>query len=239
LGPDRDQLLSVALDVTLPDQIGPAVEAGITRFGSIEVLVNNAGYGHLGFFEESSSEDIEAQFATNLFGVFGVTRAVLPIMRRARRGHIFNISSTAGIRGMEFVSLYCASKFALEGFSESLSGELAPFGISVTIVEPGPFRTDFLTPESIRLAAAHPIADYVERRARLQSSFEQRNGRQPGDPVKLAAALVQLAGEAKPPMRFAAGAIAVEAADAKLASWRADLDHWRRLSLDTDYRTPP
>jgi len=237
LGPDRDQLLSVVLDVTLPDQSGSAVNAGLSRFGSIDVLVNNAGYGHLGFFEETSSEEVQAQFATNLFGAFSVTRAVLPVMRRARKGHIFNISSIAGIRGVEFGSLYCASKFALEGFSEALSSEVAPFGIAVTIVEPGPFRTDFLAPESLRVAA-HPVADYGERRARLQSTFEERNGRQAGDPAKLASALVSLAGEAKPPLRFAAGAFAVETADTKLAGMRAEIERWRQLSIDTDYHAP-
>jgi NAD(P)-dependent dehydrogenase (short-subunit alcohol dehydrogenase family) len=237
LGPDRDQLLSVALDVTLPDQAGSAVDAGLSRFGSIDVLVNNAGYGHLGFFEETSSEDVQAQFATNLFGAFSVTRAVLPAMRRARKGHIFNISSIAGIRGVEFGSLYCASKFALEGFSEALSTEVAPFGIAVTIVEPGPFRTDFLAPESLRVAA-HAVADYDERRARLQSTFEERNGQQAGDPAKLASALVKLAGETKPPLRFAAGAFAVETANTKLAGMRAEIERWRQMSIDTDYRAP-
>jgi NAD(P)-dependent dehydrogenase (short-subunit alcohol dehydrogenase family) len=234
LGPDDDQLLSVSLDVTDTAQVNAAVAAALSRFGSIDVLVNNAGYGHLGFFEETTSADAQAQFATNLWGVFSVTRAALPSMRAARKGRIFNISSVAGIRGAEFGSLYSASKFALEGFSESLSNELAPFGLFVTIVEPGPFRTDFLTPESLRFAE-HPIPDYDDRRTRVRSSFEQRNGQQPGDPAKLAAAILRLSGEAKPPLRFIAGSFAVEQADAKLAAMRAEFDRWRQLSLDTDY----
>jgi NAD(P)-dependent dehydrogenase (short-subunit alcohol dehydrogenase family) len=233
LGPDSNQLLSVELDVTDADQARAAVDAAVSRFGTIDVLVNNAGYGHLGFFEETTIQDAQAQFATNLFGVFNVTRAVLPIMRSARKGRIFNISSLAGILGSESASLYCASKFALEGFSESLSKEVTPFGLFVTIVEPGPFRTDFLSSESLRFGE-NVVADYDDRRARVRGSFEQRNGRQPGDPAKLAEAMVRLAREAKPPMRFIAGSIALDAADAKLAAMRAELDSWRQLSVSTD-----
>jgi NAD(P)-dependent dehydrogenase (short-subunit alcohol dehydrogenase family) len=198
------------------------------------VLVNNAGYGHLAFFEETSDEDVQAQFATNVFGVFNVTRAALPTMRSARKGRIFNISSIAGFRGVEFGSLYSASKFALEGFSESLSSELTPFGIFVTIIEPGPFRTDFLTRESLRFSD-RLLTDYGERRSQLQASFEQRNGQQPGDPARLAAAMLSLASEPKPPMRFVAGAFAVGAVETKLANMRAELENRRALSIKTDY----
>jgi len=210
------------------------VDAAVKRFSSIDVLVNNAGYGHLGFFEETTDSDVQNQYATNLFGVFSVTRAVLPFMRAARNGRIFNLSSVAGIRGSEFGSLYCSSKFALEGFSEALAQELAPFGIFVTIVEPGPFRTDFLTRESLRFGG-RLLEDYNERRAKVQASFEQRSGQQPGDPVKLAEAMVQLAGEAKPPMRFAAGSFAVHAIDKKLAGMKVEVDTWRQLSVGTDF----
>jgi NAD(P)-dependent dehydrogenase (short-subunit alcohol dehydrogenase family) len=233
LGQDNDQLLGIALDVTDAAQANAAVQAAVSRFGGIDVLVNNAGYGHLGFFEENTIEDVQAQFATNLFGVFNVTWAALPVMRSARHGRIFNISSLAGILGAEVASLYCASKFALEGFSESLAKEIAPFGLYVTIVEPGPFRTDFLTGESLRFGKVM-VADYDDRRERLRSSFEQRNGQQPGDPAKLAQALVDLANEATPPMRFIAGSVAVNAADAKLAGMQAELERWRALSVATD-----
>jgi len=234
LGPDSDRLLSLSLDVNDAAQAQAAVAAAVERFGGIDVLVNNAGYGYIGFFEESSPADIEAQFATNVFGLFNVTRAALPAMRAARRGHVFNLSSTAGIRGIAAGTLYCATKFAVEGFSESLAQELQPFGIHVTIVEPGPFRTDFLTPESVKFTAA-ALPDYEARRTEMRASFEQRNGKQPGDPVRLAAAIVTLSNEAAPPLRFAAGAMAVGATDAKVQSVKAELDRWRALGIATDY----
>jgi NAD(P)-dependent dehydrogenase (short-subunit alcohol dehydrogenase family) len=234
LGPNSAQLLAVDLDVTHRAQVRRAVDTAVSKFGTIDVLVNNAGYGHLGFFEEATDADARAQFETNVFGAFDVTRAVLPVMRKARKGRIFNLSSAAGIRGSEFTSIYNASKFALEGFSEALALEVAPFGIFVTIVEPGPFRTDFLTRESLRFGG-NPIADYDDRRARLQASFESRSGNQPGDPVKLAEAVVRLASEAKPPMRFIAGAFALGVMDKKLASVREEVERWRAVSAATDY----
>lgn len=234
LGADNDNLLTLALDVSDVEQAKEAVAAALARFGAIDVLVNNAGYGHLGYFEETTAADIEAQYATNVFGLFNVTRAALPAMRTARRGHIFNLSSTAGYRGIETGSLYCSSKFAVEGFSESLAAELAPFGIHVTIIEPGPFRTDFLTPESLRFVAQE-LADYDARRDTMRASFEQRNGNQAGDPVLLAEAMVKLASEAEPPLRFTAGAIAVNGLATKLAHMQAELGKWRALGLATDF----
>lgn len=234
LGADNDNLLTLALDVSDVEQAKEAVAAALARFGAIDVLVNNAGYGHLGYFEETTAADIEAQYATNVFGLFNVTRAALPAMRTARRGHIFNLSSTAGYRGIETGSLYCSSKFAVEGFSESLAAELAPFGIHVTIIEPGPFRTDFLTPESLRFVAQE-VADYDARRDTMRASFEQRNGNQAGDPVLLAEAMVELASEAEPPLRFTAGAIAVNGLATKLAHMQAELGKWRALGLATDF----
>jgi NAD(P)-dependent dehydrogenase (short-subunit alcohol dehydrogenase family) len=234
LGPDHDRLLSLSLDVTDAAQAQEAVAAALARFGTIDVLVNNAGYGYIGYFEEASAADIQAQFATNVFGLFNVTRAALPALRAARRGHVFNLSSTAGIRGMDAASLYCATKFAVEGFSESLAHELAPFGIHMTIVEPGPFRTDFLTPESLRFAA-QGVHDYDARRPAMRASFEQRNGKQAGDPVRLAEALVTLSNEASPPLRFAAGALAVGAMDAKIGSLKTELERWRALGVATDF----
>ena len=229
-----DRLLSVDLDVTKPAQAEAAVAAAVQRFGGIDVLVNNAGYGHLGFFEEASDEDIRTQFETNVFGLLQVTQAVLPVMRKAKHGRIFNLSSIGGLRGVEFGSLYCATKFAVEGFSESLAQEVAPFGIFVTIIEPGPFRTDFLTAESLRFGGK-TIADYDTRRTTLRNAFEQRHGKQPGDPARLAQAMVQLAAEEKPPLRFVAGAFAVDMAKTKLAGMGAEFDRWRDLALGTDY----
>jgi NAD(P)-dependent dehydrogenase (short-subunit alcohol dehydrogenase family) len=233
LGPDGATLLSAELDVTDASQAKAAVENAVSRFGGIDVLVNNAGYGLLGFFEEITPSDAQAQFATNFFGALNVTRAVLPVMRSAREGRIFNVSSLGGLLGVQFGSLYCATKFALEGFSESLAKEVAPFGIFVTIVEPGPFRTDFLTPESLRHGDER-IADYDDRRAGLRAAYVDRGGLQPGDPAKLADALVRLANESQPPMRFLAGTIAVQAAEEKLAGMRAEIERWRQLSLGTD-----
>jgi len=233
LGSDNDRLLTVALDVTDQGQASAAVEAAVARFGTIDVLVNNAGYGHLGFFEETSDEDARQQFETNVFGVFYVIRAALPVMRQARRGHIFNISSIAGLRGGAGASLYCASKHALEGFSESLAREIEPLGLRVTLVEPGRFRTDFLAPDSIRFAGKE-IDDYVEASRQLQSYFAQQNGQQAGDPAKLAAALVRLADEANPPLRFVAGPDAVEQTEAKIDLLQGDLDTWRALSVSTN-----
>jgi NAD(P)-dependent dehydrogenase (short-subunit alcohol dehydrogenase family) len=235
LGPDGERLLTLALDVTDAAQARAAVAHAVARFGGIDVLVNNAGYGHMGYFEETAPEDVRAQFDTNVFGLLNVTRAALPVMRAARAGLVFNLSSIAGMRGSEMGSLYCATKWAVEGFSEALALEVAPFGVKVTIIEPGPFRTDFLTPESMRFGAGE-IADYDERRNGQRATFEQRNGRQPGDPAKLAEAMVQLANEASPPMRFAAGAMAVTLWDAKLAKLQGELDRWRALGLATDFQ---
>src|SRR5258708_19047161 len=233
LGPDNEQLLSVELDVADGSQARRAVDAAVARFGGIDVLVNNAGYGHVGFFEELTTEDAQAQFATNLNGVLNVTWAALPVMRRARQGRIFNLSSLGGIVGAQLYSLYCASKFAIEGFSESLAKEIASFGLYVTIIEPGPFRTDFLKPESLRFGQSR-ISDYDDRRVQPRAGLAARNGRQPGDPSKLADAILRLANEAEPPMRFLAGTIAVSAAEQKLAEMRAELDEWRQLSASTD-----
>ncbi|HVY82158.1 MAG TPA: oxidoreductase [Steroidobacteraceae bacterium] len=234
LGPNSAQLLAIDLDVTHRAQVRRAVDTAVSKLGTIDVLVNNAGYGHLGFFEEATDADVRAQFETNFFGALDVTRAVLPVMRAARKGRIFNLSSLAGLRGMEFASLYNASKFALEGFSEALAAEVAPFGIFVTLIEPGPFRTDFLSRESLRFGG-QAIPDYDERRPRVQASFEDRSGKQPGDPVKLAEAVVRLANEEKPPMRFIAGEFALSTTEKKLAAMKAEIDQWRAASVATDY----
>jgi NAD(P)-dependent dehydrogenase (short-subunit alcohol dehydrogenase family) len=233
LGPDNEHLLSVKLDVSNVYQARRAVDMAVAKFGAIDVLVNNAGYGHVGFFEELTAEDAQAQFATNLNGVLNVTWAVLPVMRRARQGRIFNLSSLDGIVGAQLYSLYCASKFAIEGFSESLAKEIAPFGLYVTIIEPGPFRTDFLKPESLRFGQTR-ISNYDDRRAQLRAGLAARNGQQPGDPSKLADAILRLANEAEPPLRFLAGTIAVSAAEQKLSGMRTEFDEWRLLSTSTD-----
>lgn len=233
LGPDNDQLLSVELDVTREAQAKAAVDAAIRRFGAIDVLVNNAGFGYMGFFEDSTTADAMSQLDTNLLGVMHVTRAVLPYMRKARNGRIFNVSSLGGMLGAELGSLYCAAKFGMEGFSECLAKEVTPFGVYLTIVEPGPFRTDFLKTESARYQKAG-VPEYDERRRKLMASTEERNGSQPGDPAKLAHAMVQLSAVPNPPLRFLAGVIAVNAASAKLAAWTADVAAWRDLTISCD-----
>lgn len=232
-GPDSDSLLSVALDVTDPGAARAAVDAALARFGRIDVLVNNAGYGHLAVFEEATAQDAQAQYDTNVFGLMHVTRAILPAMRAQRSGRIFNISSVGGIVGGESGTLYCASKFAVEGFSESLAGEVARFGIQVTVVEPGFFRTDFLEPTSVR-HGTHPIADYAEAAAALRAFYDARSRNQAGDPAKLGKALIALADAPAQPVRWAAGTDAVGMVEAKIASLKAELDAWRALSLSTD-----
>ncbi len=233
LGADSQQLWTTELDVTDAEATKNSVESAIEHFQCIDVLVNNAGYGHMGFFEELSMEDVHEQFATNFYGALNVTWTVLPHMRVARRGRIFNISSLGGLLGVQLGSMYCASKFALEGWSECLAKELSPFGISITLVEPGPFRTGFLASDSLRFSGK-PIADYDERRTEMRVAFEERNGLQPGDPTRLGEAIVSLAHQENPPLRFVAGSVAFNAASAKLAGMIEEFNQWRELSLGTD-----
>jgi NAD(P)-dependent dehydrogenase (short-subunit alcohol dehydrogenase family) len=225
----HDDLLTVALDVTDPASVQAAVDAAVERFGRIDVLVNNAGNFYAGFFEEITPADYRAQVETNLFGPLNVTRAVLPVMRAQRSGLVVTISSTAGIVGQEFCTAYAASKFALEGWSESLTPEVAPFGIRTMLVEPGFFRTELLTQDSTRYAEP-TIADYAERTHRTVTAWNGMNGQQGGDPAKLARALVKLAGSDQPPLRWAAGADAVGAFEQKAQQLLAQADAHRELS---------
>jgi NAD(P)-dependent dehydrogenase (short-subunit alcohol dehydrogenase family) len=228
-----ERLLLLSLDVADAAQAESAVAAAIAHFGTIDVLLNNAGYGQLGVFEEISAAAVEQQFATNFFGLLHVTRAVLPVMRAQGAGRILNISSVGGIQGGPFGSIYCASKFAIEGFSESLAGELAGLGIAVTVVGPGFFRTEFLGSQSVRFGE-HSIPDYAPMAAELGAFFSSRNGQQAGDPAKLAEVLVALAHHAEPPLRFSAGSDAVEMLRAKLDHLRRELDAFEPLSRSTD-----
>lgn len=224
-----DQLLCLELDVTNEGQATETVAAAVARFGGIDVLVNNAGFGQMGMFENNTQQDAEQQFDINFFGLLKVTRAVLPVMRQQRAGRIVNLSSYVGVQGFPAASLYCASKFAVEGFSEALSQEVAPFGILVTLVEPGVFRTEFMDPASIRYGAGQ-VADYAEATAAFRAFTDTMSGKQTGDPKKLAAAIVELTRTPKPPLHFAAGTDAVEVIAAKLAAARSDLEAWRELS---------
>jgi NAD(P)-dependent dehydrogenase (short-subunit alcohol dehydrogenase family) len=232
-GEEGDALLSLALDVTDAAQIAAAVETAVGRFGRIDVLVNNAGYGYLGLFEETRPQDARTQFDTNVFGLFEMTRAVLPVMRAQRSGHVFNVSSVGGMVGGASGAIYCASKFAIEGFSESIAQEVSPFGVHVTIVEPGFFRTDFLDASSV-VYAADPIADYAQASAALREFYEARSHNQAGDPARLGQALVALANAENPPLRWAAGTDAVAMIEAKIAGLTTELEAWRDLSASTD-----
>jgi NAD(P)-dependent dehydrogenase (short-subunit alcohol dehydrogenase family) len=225
----HDDLLAVKLDVTDPAAAESAVKATVERFGRIDVLVNNAGNFNAGFFEEISPEDFRAQIETTLFGPVNVTRAALPVMRAQRSGLLVAISSTAGILGQEFCTAYAASKFGVEGWIESLTPEVAPFGIRTMLVEPGFFRTELLTPESTNYADSS-IEDYAERTKQTVAAWNAMNGQQSGDPAKLASALVQLASQDEPPLRFAAGADAVGAFEQKAKDLLAQADAYRELS---------
>lgn len=224
-----DDLLVVALDITDPASVRAAVEAAIERFGHIDVLVNNAGNFYAGFFEEISPENFRAQFETNLFGPVNVTRAVLPVMRAERSGLVVTFSSTAGIQGQEFTSAYAASKFAVEGWMESLSPEVAPFGIRTMLVEPGFFRTDLLENSSTTWPAP-TIDDYAQRTKDTVEAWQAMNGKQGGDPAKLARALVHLASGDDPPLRWVAGADAVATVEQKAAMLLAQVEAHRGLS---------
>lgn len=228
LGSSAD-LLVVMLDITSLAEAEAAVRAAVDRFGRIDVLVNNAANFWAGYFEELSPEQIDEQLRTSLIGPMNVTRAVLPVMRKQRSGHIISISSTAGLVGFEFCTAYSASKFGVEGWMEALHAEVAPLGITTTIVNPGFFRTELLSPESTKYAAAS-IEDYAERTAAQQSFWKSQNGKQGGDPAKLAKALITIASEAVPPRRFIAGADAIATAEQKVAQLQAQIDAFRALS---------
>ena len=226
---DSDNLLTVKLDVTDTADAQAAVEAAVDRFGRIDVLVNNAGNFNAGFFEEIAPEDFRAQIETTLFGPVNVTRAALPFMRARRSGLVVTISSTAGISGQQFCTAYAASKFGVEGWMESLTPEVAPFGIRTMLVEPGFFRTELLTPESTKFAASS-IEDYAERTEQTVAGWKSMNGLQGGDPAKLADALITLASQEEPPLRFAAGADAVAALEHKGRDLLAQAHAHRELS---------
>jgi NAD(P)-dependent dehydrogenase (short-subunit alcohol dehydrogenase family) len=225
----HDDLLAVKLDVTDPADAHAAVQAGVERFGRIDVLVNNAGNFYAGFFEEITPQDFRAQVETTLFGPINVTRAVLPVLRAQGFGLVVAISSTAGIVGQEFCTAYAAAKFGVEGWIESLAPEVAPFGIRTMLVEPGFFRTELLSPESTNYAQPS-IGDYAERTTQTVAAWKAMNGQQGGDPAKLASALVQLASQDEPPRRWVAGADAVATVEQKAKDLLAQADAYRELS---------
>ncbi|MFI0451415.1 SDR family oxidoreductase [Actinomadura sp. 6N118] len=234
LGGPRDDLLVSRLDVTSLQDAQAAAQAAVDHFGRIDVLVNNAGNLYAGYFEEISPEQMRQQFETNLFGPMNVTRAVLPLMRRQRAGHVITISSTAGLVGMEFTAAYAASKFGVEGWMESLRYDVEPYNIHTTVVEPGYFRTELLVDGSTTWPELS-VDDYAARTAPTIEGMKSMNGQQPGDPAKLARALLTIADQDKPFQRFIAGADAIEAAEAKARELLAQAEASRELGGDLAY----
>jgi NAD(P)-dependent dehydrogenase (short-subunit alcohol dehydrogenase family)/ketosteroid isomerase-like protein len=233
---EHPDALAVPLDVTEVAQARVAVDQAVERFGRIDVVVNNAGYGHFGAVEELSEEELRRQFEVNLFGLLNVTRAALPVLRRQRSGHLVQMSSLNGIEGMVGGAYYCASKFAVEGLSESLAAEIAHLGIKVTIVEPGPHRTTFASAESARIA--DPIDDYAESVGEAREAFAEMDGTQPGDPALAAAAIVEAVDADEPPLRLPLGQMALDGIRAKLTGQLEELERWARLSASSDRSAP-
>lgn len=228
----RSRIQTLELDLNSRGRGSAAVSSGLEAFGQIDVLVNNAGYGLLGAIEELDDAEIREQMETNFFGALEVIRAAVPSMRSRRRGHIINITSAIGFSGSPGWGLYAASKFALEGLSESLAAELGPLGVRVTIVEPGPFRTHFVERSVVR--SPHVIEDYASSSGQNRQMMAQATGWQPGDPTKMAAAIMALADAEKAPLRLALGRQTLERIRAKLAAVAADLQTWESVSLSTD-----
>jgi len=231
---EHPNLLAVALDVTDEAQAHAAVKEAIHRFGQIDILLNNAGFGLLGAVEEATATEVEALYRTNVFGVLNVCRAVLPHMRRARSGHILNISSIGGYRSAAGFGVYCSTKFAVEGLTEALADELSPLGIKATIIEPGYFRTDFLDARSLSVSGAR-IDDYAGTAGAVREHAAKLSHRQPGDPAKLAAAIVALGGRPDAPLRMPYGSDTIAAIEAKNAFVTRELDAWRAVAVSSDF----
>ncbi|PPK87108.1 short-subunit dehydrogenase [Neolewinella xylanilytica] len=236
-GTPTPAFLPLEMDLTDESSIGQAVAEAIGAFGSLDVIINNAGYGQLGGLEELSDTETRKNYAVNVFGTQNVIRAVLPQLRAQGSGHIINISSIAGITGgFPGWGVYCGTKFAVEGLSESLAAEVAEFGIKVTVVAPGYFRTEFLDNGSLGLPE-HPISAYVAIRESESAHTSHLQGNQPGDPVKGAAAIIRIAGTEHPPLHLLLGPDAYAMAEKKLADLKKEMEAWKELSLSTDLET--
>jgi NAD(P)-dependent dehydrogenase (short-subunit alcohol dehydrogenase family) len=231
----HDNLLTVALDIIAPADAEAAAQAAVDRFGRIDVLVNNAGNFYAGYFENISPEQFRAQMETNFFGPLNVTRAILPIMRAQRSGQVITVTSTAGLIGGDFTSAYAASKFALEGWMETLRYDLQPYGIATMAVEPGFFRTELLVEGASTIWPELRIDDYNDRSDQTIEAWKGMNGRQGGDPTKLARALVTLSDSAQLPLRFVAGADAMDGVEQNLAIIHGQIDATRELSASLSY----
>ncbi|MFF2513953.1 SDR family oxidoreductase [Streptomyces sp. NPDC058086] len=238
LGGPQGNLLATKLDVTSLDDAEAAAQAAVDRFGRIDVLVNNAGNFFAGYFEEIAPAQMRQQIETNLFGPMNVTRAVLPVLRKQRAGHIITLSSSAGLIGQEFCVAYAASKFGVEGWMESLRYDVEPYGIHTTVVEPGFFRTELLVDASTTWPEP-TIDDYAERTTATVAAWKNMNGRQTGDPAKLARALLTIADQDKPLLRFVAGADAIEGVEAKARELLAQAQASRELGGNLAYDDTP
>ena len=230
--PASDRLVFVALDVTKEDQAQQAIAAAVAKFGRIDVLVNNAGYSVIGNFESLTTKQFQEQLDTNFYGVLHVMRAALPVMRRQGSGRIFNVSSTAGVMGWATCAAYAASKFAVEGLSLSVAQEVEKFGIKVTLVEPGFFRTDLLAPQSVVFGEV--AVDGYDAPAAVKATWQGYHHTQGGDPAKLGTAIVKLAAMASPPKQFLAGSDAVEGLTSDLKTRLNEVEANKALSKSTD-----
>ena len=232
----HDALLALPLDVTDEAQAARAVAAALARFGRIDVLVNNAGYGLLGAVEEASADEVRRLYETNVFGLLNVTRAVLPSMRARRQGRVINISSLGGYQSAAGFGLYCSTKFAVEGLTEALHAELAPLGIHVTAVQPGYFRTDFLDAASLAVSP-RILDDYAASAGQVRLAAARINHQQPGDPQRLAQALLALVASATPPLRLPLGTDTLQTIADKHAFVEHETAQWRALAASTDFPT--
>jgi NAD(P)-dependent dehydrogenase (short-subunit alcohol dehydrogenase family) len=229
----EDLVLALSLDVTAPHQIAESVRAAQDRFGRIDVLVNNAGYGYQSSIEEGEEDKIRAQFDANVFGLFALTRAVLPVMRAQRSGHILNITSVAGFVGFPASGYYAATKHAVEGFSDSLAAEVGPLGIRVTCVAPGPFRTDWAGRSLVQTSSTIP--DYAETAGARLKATSEKSGTQAGDPVRASEAMIGVTEMADPPHHLVLGAWGYDAVTARLKRALSEIEAWRETSLGADY----
>jgi NADP-dependent 3-hydroxy acid dehydrogenase YdfG len=225
--------LALALDVTNVGQVESAVTQAIAKFGEVDVLVNNAGYGVAGAIEEVSEEEFMPMYETNVFGLLRVTRALLPQFRKQRSGHILNLSSIGGLLASPGLGYYSSTKFAVEAISESLAAELAPLGIKVTIIEPGPFRTDFLGRSGV--LAGKRIPDYDNTAGNMRKYFAENDGKQPGDPLRAVHAMMQVVESPNPPLRLLLGKSALQRLRTKLENWQKEITAWEQVTVGADF----
>ena len=228
-----ERAIILPLDVTNPDSVQSAVQSALARTGAIDVVVNNAGYGLVGALEEVDEEAMKAAFDANVYGAYRVTRAVLPHMRERGSGHILNVSSMMGFIGAPGFCFYSATKFAVEGMTEALAGEVAGFGIKVTLVEPGPFRTDF---RSRSMKEVPPMDAYADTVGKFRRTLRETDGQQPGDPHRAAEAMMTIVGSDDPPLRLPLGEICLNGMRAKLGRVKDELDRWESVTVATSFQ---